>query len=163
MFWMCYYTILSTLLCNWLFSLTLVAGDESPRSSQNLKAHFRRKKFQSPQLRARLESILQPPPSSLVEDLLWVHICKWNIHWLEVPRPLHSYSLLHTESWRNMGRGLRFVYTWGNCPIRVVIRKIQLLVPSMCMLLIHVHVHVLVTVWHKLMCIWQKICTCTCM
>ena len=51
-----------------------VAGDESPRSSQNLKAHFRRKKFQSPQLRARLESILQPPPSSLVEDLLWVNI-----------------------------------------------------------------------------------------
>lgn len=50
--------------------LIFVAGDESPRSSQNLKAHFRRRKFQSPQLRSRLESILQPPPSSLIQDLL---------------------------------------------------------------------------------------------
>ena len=45
-------------------------GEESPRSARNLKSHFRRKKFQSPQLRTSVEAILQPAPSSLVADLL---------------------------------------------------------------------------------------------
>ena len=44
--------------------------EESPRSAQNLKAHFRRRRFQSPQLRAQVEAILHPPPSSLISDLL---------------------------------------------------------------------------------------------
>ena len=55
-------------------------GEVSPRTSRNIKSHFRRKKFQSPQLRSSLEAILQPSPSSLVSDLLWVRYNYWCIH-----------------------------------------------------------------------------------
>ena len=42
-------------------------GMASPRPAQGLRSHFRRK---SPELRAKVEAILHPPPSSLVTDLL---------------------------------------------------------------------------------------------
>ncbi len=54
-----------------MYNVSLIAascqGDESPRLA--LRAHFKRRKFQSPQLRSRVECVLQPRPPTLLENL----------------------------------------------------------------------------------------------
>lgn len=47
-------------------------GETSSRSGRGISTQFRRRKFGSPQLRSQIESILQPPPSSLLSDFLIV-------------------------------------------------------------------------------------------